>query len=334
LKAPHMKTANKFIWLWKTIYKINKIMSKKLCDLCLKDYDIPALYGEILTGKYNLTVHYYCLLSSIAPQRGSWNINFIKSFSKISRLIVGRDNQGIKGFLENDVVDVISKIANNTCYICNKKSAATQCAEAGCNRNFHFICGRQNNCITQFIGKFKSFCHHHVPDTNSGLTHNGIANCSICLNVCGDYHPASSIVSKCCIEINGHLLDFKKECFLHSFCIQQYVFKAGYDSMCPICEMHTSMTRKEWQNQMRHKGIFIPMKMAEWENDPDFKKMIKKKCSIGNCPYQQTGKGVYTCYVCGCIPLHLKCAQVTKHEDYLCPKCFDQSFVQHVFKVA
>lgn len=48
------------------------------------------------------------------------------------------------------------------------------------------------------------------------------------------------------------------------------------------------------------------------------------------CPVPHITRDVWTCRICGCFPLHLSCAGVTSVNDYLCPRCMDQSFVARV----
>lgn len=120
------------------------------------------------------------------------------------------------------------------------------------------------------------------------------------------------------------------ERFTCDSCVQRYVVNAGYDSMCITCGMKHYWKKEQWQDQMRRKGIYVPMKMATWEADEHFKKQSKKKCGNPNCPTPNSTVNVWTCRVCGIQPLHLSCAGVEDVKDYLCMKCTDQSFVGRV----
>lgn len=205
-----------------------------------------------------------------------------------------------------------------------------KCSAAGCERFWHFPCGRTYECITEFTGDFKSYCNSHVPDRNF-IKHNG-ACCFVCFKVISEYHPASSIFSNCCYDTavaEGEAEKEWKQKFVCNYCVQQYAYNAGYDAMCIMCSMK-SINKKVWQQQMRLKGIFVPMKMAVWEDDPQFKEHVKNKCIHPRCPTPLRTANVWTCRVCGCHPLHLSCARVKSVNDYLCPNCFDQSFVQRV----
>lgn len=122
---------------------------------------------------------------------------------------------------------------------------------------------------------------------------------------------------------------------MHKDCVMKYTANAGYDSMCPTCPMNeepgTLQEKKNrWQDEMRQKGIFIPMTPASWEREGYYKNHVMKKCESENCPVAASLRDVWTCFVCGCFPRHLRCAKVQKPEFYYCPKCYDQSFVQRV----
>jgi hypothetical protein len=112
----------------------------------------------------------------------------------------------------------------------------------------------------------------------------------------------------------------------------QYTKNAGYDSVCINCPMEGDMTKEKWQMEMRDKGIFIPMSEASWEQEGRFKEQVKNRCLDPNCSNKNVTRNVWTCFVCGTFPRHLKCAKVETAEEYYCPKCYDQSFVQRIPK--
>ena len=186
--------------------------------------------------------------------------------------------------------------------------------------------------MTEFLGEFNSFCSRHVKDLNDGKKH-GIGFCLACFDPLSSYNPADSIISSCCL-----LAPDWDQCFVHKKCVMRYTKNAGYDSMCINCDMKVieGMTKETWQKEMRQKGIFIPWKMAAWEEEKEYKehfqKHVKNKCEYPYCRTRNISKDVWTCFVCGCFPRHLKCAKVETAEEYYCPKCFDQSFVERVPK--
>lgn len=179
--------------------------------------------------------------------------------------------------------------------------------------------------MTEMCAPFSSYCHSHVPDLNGGKEHDGRTPCLVCYKYFGDYDPSTSIISSCCLRLPDW-----NECFVHKKCVVNYTKNAGYDSMCINCPMDEELTKEEWQTEMRRKGIFIPWSDAVWEREGQFRDQVKNKCELLQCPKKALSRNVFTCFVCGCFPRHLDCARVQKHEDYLCPKCYDQSFVERV----
>jgi G2/M phase-specific E3 ubiquitin-protein ligase len=178
-----------------------------------------------------------------------------------------------------------------------------------------------------FCDTFESFCNKHVPDPNKGKKH-GYECCTVCLSPLSTYHPADSIIASCCLKLPDWF-----RCFVHKKCVVNYTMNAGYDSICINCSMNDGeMSKEKWQQEMRQKGIFIPMRMASWELDGRFKDQVKNKCVEKDCKYRKENSNVWTCYVCGCFPKHLKCAQVKSPVEYYCQMCWDQSFVQRVPK--
>lgn len=238
------------------------------------------------------------------------------------------------GFLPKDIIAAEMKFRHNQCYICDRLGAAVGCAENGCDRKFHFPCGRRYGCVTEFIDKFHSYCHSHIKDTNI-IKHNGInIICHVCNKTIVEYNPAKSIISNCCKKTydDEGITDEKElaqDKFVCNLCVQRYAVNAGYDAMCIMCPM-VDVKKEVWQNEMRKKGIYVPYQMATWENSDHFKKQVKRKCSQPNCPNPKLTTNVWTCRVCGCFPLHLRCAKVASQEEYLCFKCMNQSFVQRV----
>lgn len=179
--------------------------------------------------------------------------------------------------------------------------------------------------MTNFSGVFESYCNIHVPDRNEGKKH-GAEYCLACIELLGTYHPADSIISSCCLRLH----DWNK-CFVHKKCSMHYAKNAGYDAMCINCPMNDGIiTKASWQAEMRQKGVFIPMAEAVWEQEGQFTNHVKNKCEHPKCPQPSISRNVWTCFVCGCFPQHLKCAKVLTSEEYYCPKCYDQSFVQRV----
>ncbi|XP_007118175.1 G2/M phase-specific E3 ubiquitin-protein ligase isoform X3 [Physeter macrocephalus] len=107
------------------------------CVFCRKNDDCPIKYGEKKTNeKWNLTVHYYCLLMS----SGIWQR--------------GKEEEGVYGFLIEDIRKEVTRASKLKCCICKKTGASIGCVAPRCKRSYHFPCGLQRECIFQFTGNF------------------------------------------------------------------------------------------------------------------------------------------------------------------------------------
>ncbi|KAG8508731.1 G2/M phase-specific E3 ubiquitin-protein ligase, partial [Galemys pyrenaicus] len=107
------------------------------CVFCRKNDDCPNKYGEKKTNeKWNITVHYYCLLMS----SGIWQR--------------GKEEEGVDGFLIEDIRKEVNRASKLKCCICKKTGASIGCVAPRCKRSYHFPCGLQKECIFQFTGNF------------------------------------------------------------------------------------------------------------------------------------------------------------------------------------
>ena len=75
----------------------------------------------------------------------------------------GNDNEGLLGFLEEDIKELHKKSADNICVYCLKGYATLKCCYKKCRKIFHLPCGIQNNSMSQFYGSFNNFCSLHKP---------------------------------------------------------------------------------------------------------------------------------------------------------------------------
>lgn len=73
----------------------------------------------------------------------------------------GRDNEGIDGFLINDIRKVLINSKNVKCVYCGLPNATARCRQEGCDKVFHFPCGLQKHALSQFCDAFHSFCDRH-----------------------------------------------------------------------------------------------------------------------------------------------------------------------------
>ncbi|XP_058444903.1 PHD finger protein 7-like [Malaya genurostris] len=280
------------------------------CYICLLTVKHPIKYGEFmmkqLSGKI-LKCHYFCLLSgSLIHQRGS------------------TDTSGVLGFLVSDIYNSLPRFRNNICNYCTKPSAPIQCASNNCDRWFHYICGYDNNCLTQFTGQYISYCHEHQPIHHKHI-HDEKARCFICLDTMTPYNPVSSFYSHCPpTEDDPRTLGN----WYHRKCMLKSAATAGYEFKCPAC-----YERKEFKEYAKLHGIYVPQRDAAWEKEKGaFWDTQKKRCTAKDCVVE--GKGIKKkttlvgCNVCGGESLHLECANLKNPNDYVCSVCMDATFIK------
>ncbi|XP_052873132.1 pineapple eye protein-like [Anopheles cruzii] len=287
-----------------------KAPSSRLCDICLlNDWD-PVRYGELVVKKWKtgrtLACHYFCLLSgTLIPQCGS-------------------DTAGIFGFLLRDILDAIPKFRSKRCVYCNRLSASIQCKQDGCDKWYHYSCGYNNYCVTEFTGQYDSYCHEHLPEEFELPPMEG-RNCNICFEDFAppsdtEHNPVAIVVSNCSAECPVGTF--------HRECLQRFAFNAGYNFRCPNC------FDKNYKHDAALQGIFVPQRESSWEREAGaFKDLHKRRCTAKEC----TRRGTYNeksvasmvgCKVCGGMLMHKSCTELADPREYVCELCFDETFIR------
>lgn len=309
------ETRNEISYCTDPIFKL-KVLKKTIsekCDICWMTENDPICYGEFIEKpcftNRKIRVHYLCLLSgTFIVQDGSSDV-------------------GIAGFKLRDIINSFAEYREKCCFYCNLPSAAIACAQAGCERRFHYICGYNNACLTLFVGQFESYCHQHVPAKLCQPVNRKDRDCDICftelpLETEPNFNPLSIIHTSC--DSNC------PEGLLHRECVQRYAYTSGYDFKCPLC----------WNKNFRHMaeecGIFIPQRESSWEREPGaYKDLHKRKCTAAPCVLAITqnetqNSELVGCRICGGQLMHMVCSGVTDENNYLCNVCRNESFVSLV----
>ncbi|XP_035898474.1 PHD finger protein 7-like [Anopheles stephensi] len=294
------------------IFKLNvlKRVSNEKCDICWMAENNPIRYGEFVEKTYNtnrkLRLHYFCLLSgTYIAQNGSTKV-------------------GITGFKIRDVINSYAEYREKLCFYCRHPSAPIECAQPGCGRRFHYICGYNNACLTQFTGQFLSYCHQHLPAQYRALVDTKDRECDICFTALpqateADFNPLAIVRTRCDSECPDGLL--------HRECVQRFAYTSGYNFKCPLC------WNKKFRVHAAESGIFIPERESAWEREPGaFKDLHKRKCTADACALANSRSAtdvsqMVGCKVCGGQLMHKVCCGVFNPNDYLCSVCKDESFV-------
>ncbi|XP_062350945.1 G2/M phase-specific E3 ubiquitin-protein ligase [Cinclus cinclus] len=272
------------------------------CVLCGRTDDCPEKYGEKRTYvKYNLTVHYYCLLMS----SGIWQR--------------GEEDEGVDGFLITDIKKEVNRAAKLKCNICKKKGASIGCVAPKCKRSYHFPCGLQRECIFQFMEDFRSYCWEHRPIQEfMDKEPRGASQCTICLDLVEHLPVYTVLKSPCC-----------KNAWFHRECLQYQALSAGiFFFRCTVCN-----NKDKFQKEMLRMGIHIPERDASWELEEnayqdlllcyqhcDVKRCLCKKGRDYNEPDSKWE--IKRCQYCGSRGTHLACSSMRSwEENWECMEC-------------
>lgn len=158
----------------------------------------------------------------------------------------GADDEGIDGFLVEDIEYLCRSYAKTECRYCRKPRATVRCCEPNCIRIFHVICGVKRKCLFKFADQFDAYCHMHSKIDEKFDKHGNDSNCMICFDAMGEYHAITSIPS-CC-----------NQGYFHKKCIQTSAITCGYKMHCPMCGYDADGYRKFLSNR----GIYCPNKDA------------------------------------------------------------------------
>lgn len=272
------------------------------CVFCRKNDDCPNKYGEKKTNeKWNLTVHYYCLLMS----SGIWQR--------------GKEEEGVYGFLIEDIRKEVNRASKLKCCVCKKTGASIGCVAPRCKRSYHFPCGLQRECIFQFTGNFASFCWNHRPvQIVTPNNYRDSLPCTICLEFIEPIPTYSILRSPCC-----------KNAWFHRDCLQVQAINAGvFFFRCTICN-----NSDIFQKEMLRMGIHIPEKDASWELEENaYQELLQhyEHCDVRRCRCKE-GRDynapnskweIKRCQCCGSSGTHLACSSLRSWEqNWECLEC-------------
>ncbi|GAB0208561.1 PHD finger protein 7-like [Grus japonensis] len=223
-----------------------------VCGLCRRGDCDPEIFGQ-LCRQNRLLIHENCLYhASRLMQRGA-------------------DEEGFYGFLFPDIRQELKRVAQKRCCICRLQGASVTCKSRRCRRTFHFPCGSERGCISQFFGEFKSLCWKHRPVQRVRAVQHGQTPCLICLEAVAGRPTYDTLVCPACASA-----------WFHRRCIQgQALRSALHYFCCPLCrDMAT------FQAEMFRLGIKIPDRDAAWEEeDGAFAEHYERhgSCDAGLC---------------------------------------------------
>lgn len=252
--------------------------------------------------------HYFCLLfSSHGVQRG-------------------KDEEGLNGFLSEDIKKEVKRGENIKCDICGEGSATIQCQRKTCNMNYHFTCGATSNPEHVFVfrNNMESFCPEHAPRQNRlGRLVVKDNTCMVCLDKSFQTPGPGPgrLVSPCCGRT------------FHRDCVQKTALQAGKAALkCPACN-----DKDKFNDEIERCGIYVPHADAQWEMPENstfyqFEDMLNmyRRCDAVDCSCPRGRDSskpgseyeVINCETCGQSGVHIACGGLeASNPVFVCTAC-------------
>eukprot|EP00076_Gallus_gallus_P044912 XP_025010450.1 uncharacterized protein DDB_G0271670-like [Gallus gallus] len=88
-------------------------------------------------------------------------------------------------FSRKDLIRTVRQAEQTLCFVCGKTGATITCAALGCDRSFHLPCASEGQCVTLYIGKFRSLCWEHRPQQAVEAAPAQDTTCIICMEPVG-----------------------------------------------------------------------------------------------------------------------------------------------------
>jgi len=297
----------------------DQFTAETTCRFCHEGRTKDILQGGRLYKLNADYYHYFCLLfSKFGVQRG-------------------KDEEGLNGFLPQDIKKEVERGKSLKCDFCRKTGATIPCSKKGCSKKYHFPCGALHSpeaMMFLFIDQMDSFCASHGPKQSikqkslrdihivgspSGDT------CMACLETSFVDPPPGPgpgrLVSPCCGRT------------FHRDCIQKTAIRAGKATFkCPNCK-----NKAKFCAEMEKYGIYIPHADAEWEMQQDsnfygFDEMLNQynRCDAVECSCPRgrenhragTKYEIVKCETCGQNGMHIECGLLSiRNPVYVCKIC-------------
>ncbi|XP_040543092.1 PHD finger protein 7-like isoform X1 [Gallus gallus] len=268
------------------------------CGLCKRtDYD-PEIYGETCRQD-RLCVHENCLYHASGLYQH------------------GADDEGFFGFLLPDIEQTLQRVAEKVCCVCRRRGASVRCHRRRCSRTFHYPCGRERGCVSQFFGEYRSFCWQHRPTQQVQPLRQQHPQCAICLEAVEGRPSYNTLICPSCTSAH-----------FHRHCIQGQALRAAlHHFRCPLCQ-----DMQTFQAEMFRLGIKIPDRDAAWEEEGAFNELYQRHnscdaslclCSLGRDYSNNTGPWrMLLCSSCASCGTHQRCSAIPEDaESWECSGC-------------
>jgi len=285
------------------ITEIDPALDCKLCCLPVQAEDSELQLGPMY--EYGVCrAHHHCLMFSSGLEQN------------------GEEEEGIQGFMPEDIIKEWRRGGSLKCFYCKKKYATVGCSNKGCRKGYHLPCGLANGSLQQFFGSFSSYCVDHRPVQKpvekkiDGKKAKSDKECGVCLDALGR-SKTDNLWTPCC---GG---------WFHRACINRMAKTAGIHFFkCPLCN-----NSAEFTEEMQTFGIYVPDQDAKWETEGDaFEDLLQRPetCDAETClcPGGRKVDEVDTkwesviCVVCGSQAIHIECGGLNfERPRWKCDMC-------------
>jgi len=277
------------------------------CKICLLPQNPEGLKVGPLYKLGDCQAHMFCLnFSSALEQKGE-------------------DEEGIKGFLCEDIVKEWRRASRLKCVYCGNKYATTGCCAKKCKKSYHFPCGLKAGGLFQFYGEFNAFCSSHRPVQKPSV-HRGKEvvednQCGVCLDEVEELVSPATLWTPCC---GG---------WFHRSCIEKMAENAGLAFFkCPLC-----CNKETFEKEMLEHGVYIPDQDAEWEKDNAYEDLYQRhnRCDVEVCVcpdgrfrddvnMDDSPWEIFLCRICGHQGSHITCGNLDfEFPMFKCQPCLD-----------
>ncbi|XP_072210010.1 PHD finger protein 7-like [Excalfactoria chinensis] len=289
-----------------------RVSEEEGCGLCQRTDQNPEIYGETCRQD-GLCVHENCLYHASGLYQH------------------GADEEGFFGFLLPDIQQHLQRVAQQTCCICRRRGASVRCHHRRCSRTFHYPCGTERRCVSQFFGEYRSFCWQHRPTQQVQPPRQQHPSCIICLQEVYTRPSYNTLVCPSCSNAR-----------FHRSCIQgQALHAALHHFRCPNCQ-----EMPNFQTEMLRLGIKIPDRDAAWEMEEGAYHELHvqhSRCDANVCLCPQGREHsenvgpwrMLLCSSCGSCGTHQQCSAVAEDaESWECSGCSSVSTAPSVSGLA
>ncbi|KAH9417662.1 ubiquitin-protein transferase [Dermatophagoides pteronyssinus] len=271
-----------------------------VCNFCFTNNKDDHMLGEL--GHFDdITAHLFCLYFSPGLSQN------------------GQYNEGLWGFLPDDIRKELRRGVLLKCSYCGKKGAVVGCSVKECIITFHLPCGIQNGAFCHYHQEqqlYPSYCRKHWPKLQVPAFKRRV----LC-TVCQEY------VKNCDNRDNNLLFVECCHSYYHRECLSKVAYHQGeFNLKCPNCNDLSIFVPT-----LKRGGIFVPKRESTWELSGEMSyDDVRFRCDAEECKCER-GRDfngddeweLFSCDRCGANAIHVSCAGfgAGENHEWFCEVC-------------